>query len=153
LQTPDTQVMPVAPGATLSRAPQSWPQVPQFLGSFCKLTHDEPQTSLAAPVHVVPHARPEAPIPHSGAEVGHLVPQAPQFCESARLVSQMSVARVVQWPKPVAHAELGTLQRPAWQVMPVAAGLTLRSVVQSFPQLPQFLGSLGEPQTASFPPS
>ncbi len=36
--------------------------------------------------------------------------------------------------------------------MPAAPGLTLGSAVQSFPQLPQFRGSAGEPQTVSCPP-
>jgi hypothetical protein len=88
--------MPVAPDATLGSAPQSCPHVPQFFGSDCKFTHDDPQTSFAVPVQAVPHARPDPPIAQRGAAVEHLTPQAPQFCESARLVSQTSLERVVQ---------------------------------------------------------
>ncbi len=88
--------MPLAPGATFGRAPQSCPQVPQFFRSVMRFTQLEPQMSLAEPLHAVPHARPETPIAHSGAEDEHLIPQPPQFCESARLVSQMSPTRVVQ---------------------------------------------------------
>jgi hypothetical protein len=107
-QTPDWQITPAAPRATLGRAPQSCPQVPQFLGSDFKLTQEEPQMSPAAPAQLALQAGPDAPTEHSGADGGHFVPQAPQLCESARLVSQNSSAREEQWPNPAAHAEDGT---------------------------------------------
>ena len=143
-QTPSWQVTPVAPIATLGRVPQLCPQVPQFFTSFWRLTQAEPQMSLAAPEQLAVQAGPEAPTAHNGAEAGHVTLQAPQFCESARLVSQMSPGREVQWPNPGAHADGGTTQAPERHATPLALGLTLVRWVQSIAAGPQFWGSLSE---------
>jgi hypothetical protein len=95
------------------------------------LTHVEPQTSGAPAAQVAAHTAPDAPIEHSGVAPSHFVPQAPQFCESVRLVSQMSSARVEQWPNPVAHAASGTKHEPDRHSTPAAPDLTFGSIVQS----------------------
>ena len=66
--------------------------------------------------------------------------QLPQWSGVLSLVSQPSSARVEQCAYPGVQAAGGTLQRPAWQVMPVAPAATFGRAVQSCPQVPQFCG-------------
>lgn len=70
-------------------------------------------------------------VEHSAVGATHAFPHWPQFAGWVRSVSQPSSAFVVQWANPAVHADAGTAQVPAWQVIPVAPGLTLGSAVQS----------------------
>ena len=75
---------------------QSWPQLPQFLASDLRLTHAVLQTSGLAPVQFEAHfAAPDA-VEQIGVETEHVMPQPPQFGESARLASQPSSGRAEQ---------------------------------------------------------
>jgi hypothetical protein len=107
--------------------------------------------SLAGAVQLSVHAAVAPFAEHSGVAAGQLAPQAPQFCESRRFVSHPSSGREVQCANPRAHAVAGTEQIPAWHSTPAAPGVTFTRPVQSCPQVPQFLGSLGEPHTDASP--
>jgi hypothetical protein len=93
LQTPDWQVIPVAPGATLCNAVQSCPQMPQFSGSDIKFAHVVLHVFGIDIGHVARHCVPLDPAPHFGAAAPHLVVQLPQVLASTREVSQPSSAR------------------------------------------------------------
>jgi hypothetical protein len=87
---------------------QSWPQVPQFLGSDLRSTQLEAHMSLVGAVQSNVHTAVAPFAEHSGVAAGQIAPQAPQFCESRRFVSHPSSARTVQCEKPCAHAVVGT---------------------------------------------
>jgi len=69
------------------------------------------------------------------------MPHLPQLVICERSVSQMSAGLVEQCENPGAHDVAGTEHTPALQVTP-AADMTCGFVVQSFPQAPQFFGSV-----------
>jgi hypothetical protein len=94
-QTPELQ-WTTAPGATLGSAPQSCPQVPQFLGSEDRFTQLVPQVSGLVAAQVALHFGPVLELVHRGAAPEHFVPQPPQVCASVRLASQPSSAREEQ---------------------------------------------------------
>jgi hypothetical protein len=131
---------PAAPGFTFASVVQSWLQAPQFVGSDARLTHLVVQRSGVGVVQLdeqvgVPVAE-QSPV-----GLVHVLPHWPQFDDVVSDVSQPSSARVEQWPKPLAHAAGGTEHAPATHWTPEAPGLTLGSVVQSWPHVPQFRGS------------
>jgi len=126
---------------TLGNAVQSWLQAPQLVGSDFRSTHlvvhksGEGDAQLDEQVKVVPF------IEQSAVGATQVFPHAPQLDCVLRSVSQPSSGRVEQCPKPEAQAAAGTTQAPELHVTPVAPGLTFGSVVQSWPQVPQFFGS------------
>src|SRR5438270_921007 len=113
---------------TFGREAQLYVHAPQFLTSVMRFTH------------CVPHRFGVDP-EQSAVGAAQALPQVPQFACVLRLVSHPSSARVEQCAYPAAQAEAGTLQTPAWQVIPMAPGATFCNAVQSCPQLPQFSGS------------
>jgi hypothetical protein len=107
-QAPELHVTPVAPGLTFGSVVQSWPQVPQFLGSDVRLTQLEPQMLAVGATQLEAHLGPVADVAQRAVGAAHVTPHVPQLFESSRLVSQPSSARDEQWPYPVAQAEGGT---------------------------------------------
>jgi hypothetical protein len=83
----------VAPGLTLGNDEQSWPQLPQFLGSDLRSTHVVPQTSAMLPVQVETHFSMPDAAEQTGAAPEQVTPQAPQLGDAARLASQPSSGR------------------------------------------------------------
>jgi hypothetical protein len=98
LQTPDWQVIPVAPGATFCNAVQSCPQLPQFSGSDIKFAHVVLHVLGADVGQLATHCGPLDPAAHFGAAVPHLVVQLPQVLASTSEVSQPSSALDEQCP-------------------------------------------------------
>ena len=76
---------------------------------------------------------------HCGAVAGQTVAQPPQLAGLLISVSQPSLAFAEQCIQPAAHDDSGTEHAPALQA---AGPFTFFSDVQSWPQLPQFLGSV-----------
>lgn len=108
LQTPDLQVIPVAPAATFGRAVQSWPQPPQFSGSDARSTQLLPHAFGVAVGQVATHCGPPAPAAHFGAAPVHFCVQPPQVSASSSDASQPSSARDEQCPKLARQADGGT---------------------------------------------
>ena len=139
---PAWQEIPVAPTLTWGKTVQSVPQVPQFLGSLCSATQLVPQVSGVVPLQFAVHLGEPDVEEQTGIGVAHAVAQEPHVFESLRLASHPSLGVIEQWANPEAHAVWGTLQTPAPQVIPVAPIFTFAKVVQSWPQVPQFLESV-----------
>ena len=115
--------------------------MPQLAGSVAVSTQLDPHNVGVGVVQLDEHLGTpvlDVQLP-SGAT--HRLVQLPQVAEAARLVSQPSLARAEQWPKPVAQALAGIEHAPAWHWMPVAPALTLGSAAQMKPQVPQLAAS------------
>jgi hypothetical protein len=82
----------------LGNVVQSWPQVPQFLASLMRFTHDDTHRSGAGATQLLVHFAPELLGVQTAVAPMHLVPQVPQLLASVRLASQPSSARDEQWP-------------------------------------------------------
>jgi hypothetical protein len=133
LHTPPTHPAVPNPGfghTALSHAPQwltlvlrSTQVVPHSVGVLAghELTHPDVAEQLYPAAHLLPHPA--------------------QFMGDVKSVSQPSSGLVEQCPVPERHAELGTTHLLAEQVTPALLA-TLGSVVQSWPQLPQFFTSV-----------
>jgi hypothetical protein len=128
----------VAPGLTLASWPQSWPQLPQFRESLCRLMHWPLQVSG------VPAAQPQA---NDDPEAAHTFPvsqrvvQPPQVSGREKSVSQPSSERPLQSAQPVAHEPEGITQAPPVQETGAPAR-RCASWPQSWPQVAQLRGSL-----------
>jgi hypothetical protein len=79
---------------------QSWPQLPQFVGSVVLLTHFEPQRSGVGATQLDAQAGEPLVVEHKPVGDMHTFVQVPQCAGCVRFVSQPSSAFVVQWPKP-----------------------------------------------------
>ena len=93
---------------TLGNEEQSCPQVPQFLASAFRSTHNVPQTSGAVPAQLELHLGPDAPFAQIDVAPEHAVPQPPQLCASSKFASQPSSGRAEQCTNPLRHALGGT---------------------------------------------
>jgi hypothetical protein len=76
---------------------------------------------------------------HRGAVAGQTVVQLPQLAVLVMSVSHPSFALAEQCIHPAAHDDEGNEHTPA---MHDTGPLTFLSMVQSWPHMPQFLGSL-----------
>src|SRR5262245_6316794 len=123
-QTRLTQRIPVAPGLTLGSVVQSWPQLPQLLGSDARSTHFVVQRSGEGAMQLDEQVGAPVLVEQSAVGAVHCRPQAPQLAGRVRSVSQPSSARVEQCAKLETQALAGTLQVPFMHVIPVAPALT-----------------------------
>jgi hypothetical protein len=129
-QTP-ARHMTGAPGFTLGRAAQLWPQDPQLSGSDLKSTHLVPQRSGDGLTQLDEHIGAPVVVEHRAVGATHALPHLPQFVAVARSVSQPSSGFVEQCANPERQALGGTEQTPARHSIPDAPGLTLLRAVQS----------------------
>jgi len=141
-QTPERHSMPVAPGLRPGRVVQSWLHEPQLVGSEATLTHLVPHRSGDGAAQLDEQLGALALIEQRPVGLLQSFPHCPQFAGVVSGVSQPSSARVEQCPYPDAQALAGTKQAPLRHSMPEAFGLRLGRAVQSWPQVPQFRGSV-----------
>ena len=84
-----------APGFTLASWPQSWPQMPQFRGSVCRLAQLLPHLSGVPPEQALTHWN-EPPEAEQRSPAAHFRSHRPQVSGRARFVSQPSSTLLVQ---------------------------------------------------------
>src|SRR5438105_8753388 len=111
--------------------------MPQWLTLVVRSTHVVAQSVGVLLGHELTHPEVAEQL-YPGA---HCLPHPAQFMGEVKSVSQPSSELAEQCPVPERQAELGTTHLPAEQVTPALLA-TLGSVVQSWPQLPQFFASV-----------
>jgi hypothetical protein len=102
-----------APGFTLSKVLQSWPQVPQFMASVFKSTHFVTQRSGDGLTQLDEHIGAPIVVEHRPVGATQFLVQLPQVAGADRLVSHPRSAAPAQWANPEAHDVGGMEQTPA----------------------------------------